>query len=141
MKLNEILLVGGALVAALVLSKGRGLSSAYALPEITNPLTNIITKVKSEPIQKTTSLLENILPTPIEAPIAAPIILPTPTPINQDPLINRYLLAKFPQWNDLLNPNVNLRKIGTEIVNTTRGLGNDAYLRNIATDYFRNETV
>ena len=51
MKLNEILLIGGALVAALVLSRNGKLSSTYSLPEITNPVTNIITKVKSEPIQ------------------------------------------------------------------------------------------
>tara|TARA_R110000751_G_scaffold49534_2_gene110232 strand:- start:191 stop:604 length:414 start_codon:yes stop_codon:yes gene_type:complete len=82
MKLDEILLIGGALVAALVLSKNGKLSSAYSLPQVTNSVTNIITKVKSEPIQKTTTLLENILPTPIAAPIAAP----TPDPIILTPL-------------------------------------------------------
>ena len=145
MKLDEILLIGGALVAALVLSKNGKLSSAYSLPQITNPVTNIITKVKSEPIQKTTTLLENILPTPITAPIPAPtpdpIILPTPTAINQDPLLNKYFLAKFPEWNDLLNPNINLARMGANIVNTQRALGSAAELRNIAADYFRNESV
>jgi len=145
MKLDEILLIGGALVAALVLSKNGKLSSTYSLPQITNPVTNIITKVKSEPVQKTIPLLENILPTPIPAPIPAPtpdpIIIPTPSPINQDPLINKYLLAKFPQWNDLINPNINLTRMGANIVNTTRGLGNAAELRNIAQDYFRSESV
>ena len=141
MKLNEILLIGGALVAALVLSKNGKLSSTYSLPQITNPISNIITKVKSQPVQKTTPLLENILPTPIPAPTPDPIIIPTPTPINEDPLLNKYLLAKFPQWNDLLNPDINLARVGADIVNTTRGLGNSADLRNIAADYFRNETV
>jgi len=75
MKLNEILLIGGALVAALVLSKNGKLSSTYTLPQVTNPVSNIITKVKSEPIQKTTSLLENILLTPIPQPTPDPIIL------------------------------------------------------------------
>ena len=141
MKLNEILIIGGALVTALVLSKNGKLSSAYSLPQITNPVSNIITQIKSEPIQKTTTLLENILPTPIPAPTPDPIIIPTPTPINEDPLLNKYLLAKFPQWNDLLNPDINLARVGADIVNTTRGLGNSADLRNIAADYFRNETV
>ena len=141
MKLDEILLIGGALVAALVLSKNGKLSSAYSLPEITNPVTNIITKVKSEPIQKTTTLLENILPTPIAAPTPEPIIIPTPTAINQDPLLNKYFLAKFPEWNDLLNPNINLARMGANIVNTQRALGSAAELRNIAADYFRNESV
>jgi len=141
MKLNEILVIGGALVAALVLSKNGKLSSAYSLPQITNPVGNIITQIKSEPIQKTTTFLENILPTPIPEPTPDPIIIPTPSPINQDPLINKYLLAKFPQWNDLINPNINLTRMGANIVNTTRGLGNAAELRNIAQDYFRNESV
>ena len=141
MKLNDILLIGGALVAALVLSKNGKLSSTYSLPEITNPVGNIITQIKSEPVQKTTSLLENILPTPIPEPTPDPIIIPTPTPINQDPLINKYLLTKFPQWNDLLNPNINLARVGAQIVNTTRGLGNAADLSNIAKDYFSNESV
>jgi len=60
MKLDEILLIDIALVAALVLSKNGKLSSAYSLPEITNPVTNIITQIKSQPIQKTTSLLESV---------------------------------------------------------------------------------
>jgi len=80
MKLNEILLIGGALVAALVLSKNGKLSSTYSLPEITNPVSNIITQVKSEPVQKTIPLLENILPTPIPVPTPEPIIIPTPEP-------------------------------------------------------------
>jgi len=75
MKLDEILLVGGALVAALVLSKNGKLLSTYTLPQITNPVTNIITQIKSEPIQKTIPLLENILPAPIAAPTPNPIIL------------------------------------------------------------------
>ena len=143
MKLNEILLIGGALVAALVLSKGRGLSSAYALPEITNPVSNIITKVKSQPIQKTIPLLENILPTPIAAPTPEPIIISTPQPaiINTDPLINRYLLARFPQWNTLLNPDINLARVGANIVNKTRSIGNTNTLRKIAVSYFSNESV
>ena len=141
MRLNEILLIGGALVAALVLSKNGKLSSAYELPQITNPITNIITKVKSEPIQKTTPLLENILPTPIPAPTPDPIIIPTPTPINRDPLINRYLLARFPQWNTLLNPELNLARVGAEIVNTTRSIGTANTLPQIAKAYFSNESV
>lgn len=60
MKLDEILLIGIALVAALVLSKSGELSSTYSLPQITNPVSNIITQVKSQPIQKTTSLLESV---------------------------------------------------------------------------------
>jgi len=141
MKLNEILLIGGALVAALVLSKNGKLSSTYTLPQITNPVTNIITKVKSEPVQKTTSLLENILPTPIPAPAPEPIIIPTPTPINQDPLINKYLLARFPQWNTLLNPQLNLARVGADIVNTTRAIGNANTLPQIAQAYFSNQSV
>jgi len=130
MKLNEILIIGGTLVAALVLSKGRGLSSTYSLPQVTNPVGNIITQIKSEPVQKTTPLLENILPTPIPTPTPEPI--PQPTPIWSDPLINKYLLSKFPQWNDLLNPNINLSREISNIRNTVRALGNDAQLRNIA---------
>lgn len=141
MKLNEILLIGGALVAALVLSKDGKLSSTYSLPEITNPIPNIITQIKSEPIQKTTSLLENILPAPITAPAPEPIIIPTPTPINRDPLINRYLLARFPQWNTLLNPQLNLARVGSDIVNTTRAIGNANTLPQIAKAYFSNESV
>tara|TARA_R110002051_G_scaffold312227_1_gene387248 strand:- start:622 stop:1059 length:438 start_codon:yes stop_codon:yes gene_type:complete len=145
MKLNEILLIGGALVAALVLSKGRGLSSTYSLPQITNPINDIITQIKSEPIKEPTPLLENILPTPEPTPES--IIIPTPEPIpqpamiNTNPLINRYLLARFPEWNTLLNPQVNLARVGADIVNTTRSIGNASTLPTIAQAYFRNETV
>jgi len=143
MKLNEILLIGGALVAAMVLSKGRGLSPTYSLPQITNPITNIITKVKSEPIQKTIPLLENILPTPIPQPTPDPIIIPTPQParINEIPLINRYLLARFPEWNTLLNPQVNLAREGVSIVNTTNLIGGQNTLTKLAKAYFSNESV
>ena len=145
MKLNEILIIGGALVAALVLSKDRKLSSSYALPQITNPVSNNITKVKSEPVQKTTSLLENILPTPIPVPTPEPIIIAAPIPqparINEIPLINRYLLALYPQYNTLLNPQVNLPRVGADIVNITRAIGNANTLPKIAKAYFSNETV
>jgi hypothetical protein len=145
MKLNEILIIGGALVAALVLSKDRKLSSTYSLPQITNPVSNIITQIKSEPVQKTTSLLENILPTPISVPTPEPIIIaasiPQPARINEIPLINRYLLARFPQWNTLLNPQVNLARVGADIVNTTRAIGNQNTLTKLAKAYFRNESV
>ena len=116
MKLNEILIIGGALVAALVLSKDRKLSSTYSLPQITNPVSNIITQIKSEPVQKTTSLLENILPTPISVPTPEPIIIaasiPQPARINEIPLIN-----------------------------TTRAIGNQRTLTKLATAYFSNESV
>ena len=143
MKLNEILIIGGALVAALVLSKDRKLSSTYALPQITNPVGNIITQIKSEPIQKTIPLLENILPAPIAAPTPEPIIIAAPQPerINEIPLINRYLLARFPQWNTLLNPQINLAREGVDIVNTTRAIGNQRTLTKLATAYFSNESV
>ena len=52
MKLNEILLIGGALVAALVLSKGRGLSSSTAELPFINPFTNLLTKVEAQTVQK-----------------------------------------------------------------------------------------
>ena len=52
MKLNEILLIGGALVAALVLSKGRGLSSSSAELPFINPFTNLLTKVQAQTVQK-----------------------------------------------------------------------------------------
>ena len=90
MRLNEILLIGGALVAALVLSKDRKLSSTYSLSEITNPVSNIITQIKSEPIQKTTSLLENILPAPIPQPTPEPIIIAAPV----QPPPNDYSLGR-----------------------------------------------
>jgi hypothetical protein len=143
MKLNEILLIGGALVAALVLSKNGKLSSTYTLPQITNPVTNIITQIKSEPVQKTIPLLENILPAPSgiiqnTASYIEPIIIATPTPINQNPLINKYLLARFPQWNTLLNPQLNLARVGADIVNTTRAIGNANTLPQIAEAYFSN---
>ena len=52
MKLNEILLIGGALVAALVLSKGRGLSSSSAGLPFINPFTDLLTKVQAQTVQK-----------------------------------------------------------------------------------------
>ena len=91
MKLNEILVIGGALVAALVLSKNGKLSSTYTLPQITDPVSNIITQIKSEPVQKTIPLLENILPTPIPVLTPEPIIIPTPEPT---PPPNDYSLGR-----------------------------------------------
>jgi hypothetical protein len=52
MKLNEILLVGGALVAALVLSKGRGLSSSIAQLPFINPFTNMLDQAQTQAVQK-----------------------------------------------------------------------------------------
>jgi hypothetical protein len=52
MKLNEILLIGGALIAALVLSKGRGLSSTNASIPFINPFTNLLSKAQAQAIEK-----------------------------------------------------------------------------------------
>ena len=52
MKLNEILLIGGALVAALVLSKGRGLSSTYASIPYLSPFSNLLDKAQAQAIEK-----------------------------------------------------------------------------------------
>ena len=111
MKLNEILLIGGALVAALVLSKDRKLSSTYSLPQITNPVTNIITKVKSEPVQKTTPILENILPAPIAAPTPDPIIIATPAPVQPPP--NDYSRGRT-SWSINLGRNVYIPPTGEQ---------------------------
>jgi hypothetical protein len=52
MKLNEILLIGGALVAALVLSKGRGLSSTHASIPYLSPFSNLLDKAQAQAIEK-----------------------------------------------------------------------------------------
>lgn len=52
MKLNEILLIGGALVAALVLSKGRGLSSTNSTIPFINPFSNLLDQAQTQTIQK-----------------------------------------------------------------------------------------
>ena len=52
MKLNEILIIGGALVAALVLSKGRGLSSENSTIPFITPFTNLLSKAQTQAIQK-----------------------------------------------------------------------------------------
>jgi len=52
MKLNEILLIGGALVAALVLSKGRGLSSTNASIPYLSPFSNLLDKAQAQAIEK-----------------------------------------------------------------------------------------
>jgi len=52
MKLNEILLIGGALIAALVLSKGRGLSSSIAELPFINPFTSLLDQAQTEAVQK-----------------------------------------------------------------------------------------
>ena len=52
MKLNEILVIGGALVAALVLSKGRGLSSTNASIPYLSPFSNLLDKAQAQAIEK-----------------------------------------------------------------------------------------
>lgn len=52
MKLNEILLIGGALIAALVLSKGRGLSSTNSTIPFINPFSNLLDQAQAQAVQK-----------------------------------------------------------------------------------------
>ena len=60
MKLNEILLIGGALVAALVLSKGRGLSSTYASIPYLSPFSNLLDKAQAQAIEKLDTNIETL---------------------------------------------------------------------------------
>jgi len=52
MKLNEILLIGGALLAALVLSKNRGLSSSNTTIPFIDPFTSLLSKAQVNAVQK-----------------------------------------------------------------------------------------
>ena len=52
MKLNEILLIGGALLAALVLSKNRGLSSSSTTIPFIDPFTSLLSKAQINAVQK-----------------------------------------------------------------------------------------
>jgi len=63
MKLNEILLIGGALLAALVLSKNGKLSSKNTNIPFINPFTDLLSKAQAQAIEKQESnigTLENI---------------------------------------------------------------------------------
>ena len=63
MKLNEILLIGGALLAALVLSKNGKLSSKNTNIPFINPFTDLLSKAQAQAINKQESniaTLENI---------------------------------------------------------------------------------
>ena len=63
MKLNEILLIGGALLAALVLSKNGKLSSKNTNIPFINPFTDLLSKAQAKAIEKQESnigTLENI---------------------------------------------------------------------------------
>ncbi len=60
-----------------------------------------------------------------------------PKAISQDPLISNYVLALNPQWNTVLNPDLNLRREGARIYNNIRAMGNSAQLRNLAQEYFK----
>ena len=63
MKLNEILLIGGALLAALVLSKNGKLSSKNTNIPFINPFTDLLSKAQAQAIEKqesNISTLENI---------------------------------------------------------------------------------
>ena len=63
MKLNEILLIGGAILAALVFSKNRESSSKFSNIPFINPFTDLLSKAQAQAINKQESniaTLENI---------------------------------------------------------------------------------
>ena len=60
-----------------------------------------------------------------------------PARIYGDPLISNYALALNPQWNTVLNPQVNLAREGVSVVNWVKSKGNNAEVRNLAAKYFK----
>ena len=60
MKLNEILVIGGALVAALVLSKSRGLSSPQTNDSFNNPFSDLLGKAQTQAVQKLESNVDTL---------------------------------------------------------------------------------
>jgi hypothetical protein len=60
-----------------------------------------------------------------------------PEKIHNDPLISNYALALNPQWNTVLNPQVNLGREGVGVINWIKSKGNDADVRNLAAKYFK----
>ena len=63
MKLNEILLIGGAILAALVFSKNRESSSKFSNIPFINPFTDLLSKAQAQAIEKQETnigTLENI---------------------------------------------------------------------------------
>ena len=60
-----------------------------------------------------------------------------PQRIDSDPLISNYILALNPQWNNLLNPNIQMPRESMNIVRAKKALGNNAEIRNKAQEYFK----
>jgi len=60
MKPNEILLIGGALIAALVLSKSRGLSSPQTNTPFNNPFSDLLGKAQTQAVQKLESNIDTL---------------------------------------------------------------------------------